>query len=233
MRMANLKNAFFIVTLVITGFIGIAKLRGLEAQDQKQCFTNLDRGFKDEDMELIKSAKEAIDKMGSENIKDLINALQDKGRHKITRVMISERLGELKSSETIKPLSVILEDQTELKEVRYATARALGKMEEKEALNLLLKVFVNKDEKERNLKYVIAIGFRDNKITIAVDALIDALKDNDWMLRYKAAQVLGEMKIKRATEDLREVLKKDKEQLVREIAAESLKAITGISYTVE
>jgi HEAT repeat protein len=229
----NLKNAFFIVTLVITGFIGTAKLLGLEAQDQKQYFNNLDRGFKDEDMELIQSAKETINKMGSENIKDLINALQDKSRHKMTRVLIAKKIGELKSTDTIKPLSTVLEDQTEPKEVRYATARALGKMEEKEALNLLLKVFGNKDEKERNLKYVIVIIFRDNKITIAVDALIDALKDNDWLLRYKAAQVLGEMKIKRAAEDLREVLKKDKEQLVREIAAESLKAITGISYTVE
>jgi HEAT repeat protein len=231
--MANLKNAFFIVTLVISGSIGTAKLRGLEAQVQKQCFDDLDRGFESEDIELVQSAKEAVSKIGSENIKDLINALKDKSRHKMTRVLIAEKLGELKSIDAIKPLSTVLEDQTEPKEVRYATADALGKMKNKEALESLLKIFSNKEEKEHNLKYVIAIGFRDNKELNAVDALIQALKDDDGMLRFKAAQVLGELKVQEAIKALEEVLKKDPDKTVRRRAARSLEAITGLSYTPE
>ena len=233
MRIMNLKNAFFIVTLVITGFIGTTKLRGLEAQVQKQCFDDLDRGFESEDIELVQSAKEAVSKIGSENIKDLINALQDKSRHKMTRVMIAKRLGDLKSVEAIKPLSVIHEDQTEPKEVRYSTAAALGKMKNNEALDSLLKVFSNKEEKEHNLKYVIAIGFRDNKELNAVDALIQALKDDDSMLRFKAAQVLGELKVKESIGALEEALKNDPNKTVRQMAAMSLEAITGLSYTSE
>lgn len=233
MRMANLKNTFFIVTLVISGFIGTAKLQGLEAQEQIQCFNNLDRGFESEDIELVQSAKKAVSKFGPENVKDLINALQDKSRHKMTRVMIAERLGDLKSVEAIKPLSVIHEDQTEPKEVRYSTADALGKMKNKEALDSLLKVFLNKEEKEHNLKYVIAIGFRDNKEFSAVEALIQALKDNDGMLRYKAAQVLGELKVRESIKALEEVLKKDSDKTVRRRASRSLEAITGLSYTSE
>ncbi len=233
MRMANLKNAFFIVTLVITGFIGTTKLQELEAQVQKQCFDDLDIGFESEDIELVQSAKEAVSKIGSENIKDLINALKDKSRHKMTRVLIAEKLGELKSIDAIRTLSVIHEDQTEPKEVRYATADALGKMKNKEALDSLLKVFVNKEEKEHNLKYVIAIGFRDNKELNAVDALIQALKDDDGMLRFRAAQVLGELKVQEAIKALEEVLKNDPDKTVRRRSARSLEVITGRSYTSE
>lgn len=233
MRMANLKNAFFIVTLVITGFIGTAKLHGLEAQEQIQCFNNLDRGFESEDIELVQSAKEAVSKIGSENIKDLINALKDKSRHKMTRVLIAEKLGELKSIDAIKPLSKVLEGQTEPKEVRYATADALGKMKNKEALEVLLKVFSNKEEKEHNLKYVIAIGFRDNKELDAVDVLIQTLKDDDGMLRYKAVQVLGELKAKESIDALEKVLKEDPDKTVRRRAARSLEIITGLSYNFE
>lgn len=205
----------------------------LVAQDIKSCLDDLDRGFKSEDIELIQSAREAVLKMDIEKIRDMINALQDKSRHKMTRVMIAERLGDLKSVEAIKPLSVIHEDQTEPKEVRYATADALGKMKNKEALDSLLKVFVNKEEKEHNLKYVIAIGFRDNKELNAVDVLIQALKDDDGMLRFKAAQVLGELKVKESIGALEEVLKNDPDKTVRRRAARSLEAITGRSYTFE
>lgn len=233
MKIMNLKNMFFIVTLVISSSIGIAKLRGLEAQVQKQCFDDLDRGFESEDIELVQSAKEAVAKIGSENTKDLINALQDKSRHKMTRVLIAEKLGELKSIDAIKPLSTVFEDQTEPKEVRYSTADALGKMKNKEALDSLLKVFLNKEEKEHNLKYVIAIGFKDNKEFNAVEALIQALKDNDGMLRYKAAQVLGELKVQKSIKALEELLKNDPDKTVRRRVARSLEAITGLSYTSE
>ena len=207
--------------------------KGLEAQDQeiKKYFDDLEKGFKSEDVELIQSAREAIHKIGHEKIGDMINTLQDKSRHKMTRVIIAERLGDLKSTETIKPLSVILEDQNESKEVRYATADALGKMENKEAFDSLLKVFSNKEEKEHNLKYVIAIGFRDNKEYNAVEALLQALKDDDGMLRYKAAQVLGELKVQKSVKALEEVLRDDPDKSVRRRAARSLEAITGRSYT--
>ena len=217
--------------------MGIATIyhQRLDAQDPeiKKYFDDLEKGFKSEDVELIQSAREAIRKIGHEKIGDMINTLQDKSRHKMTRVIVAERLGDLKSTEAIKSLSVILEDQTEPKDVRYATADALGKMKNKEALNSLLKVFSNKEEKERNLKYVIAIGFRDNNDLNAVDALIKALKDDDGMLRYKAAQVLGELKVQKSVKTLEEVLRNDPDKSVRRRAARSLEAITGRSYTPE
>jgi len=232
--MSKSVKIMFLMVLVMGCFITTTiNQQILVAQDIKSCLDDLDRGFKSEDIELIQSAREAVLKMDIEKIKDMINALQDKSRHKMTRVMIAERLGDLKSVEAIKPLSVIHEDQTEPKEVRYATADALGKMKNKEALDSLLKVFVNKEEKEHNLKYVIAIGFRDNKELNAVDVLIQALKDDDGMLRFKAAQVLGELKVKESIGALEEVLKNDPDKTVRRRAARSLEAITGRSYTFE
>jgi len=232
--MSKSVKIMFLMVLVMGCFITTTiNQQILVAQDIKSCLDDLDRGFKSEDIELIQSAREAVLKMDIEKIKDMINALQDKSRHKMTRVMIAERLGDLKSVEAIKPLSVIHEDQTEPKEVRYATADALGKMKNKEALDSLLKVFVNKEEKEHNLKYVIAIGFRDNKELNAVDVLIQALKDDDGMLRFKAAQVLGELKVKESIGALEVVLKKDPDKTVRRRAARSLEAITGRSYTFE
>ena len=232
--MSKSVKIMFLMVLVMGCFITpTINQQILVAQDIKSCLDDLDRGFKSEDIELIQSAREAVLKMDIEKIKDMINALQDKSRHKMTRVMIAERLGDLKSVEAIKPLSVIHEDQTEPKEVRYATADALGKMKNKEALDSLLKVFVNKEEKEHNLKYVIAIGFRDNKELNAVDVLIQALKDDDGMLRFKAAQVLGELKVKESIGALEEVLKNDPDKTVRRRAARSLEAITGRSYTFE
>ena len=232
--MSKSVKIMFLMVLVMGCFITTTiNQQILVAQDIKSCLDDLDRGFKSEDIELIQSAREAVLKMDIEKIRDMINALQDKSRHKMTRVMIAERLGDLKSVEAIKPLSVIHEDQTEPKEVRYATADALGKMKNKEALDSLLKVFVNKEEKEHNLKYVIAIGFRDNKELNAVDVLIQALKDDDGMLRFKAAQVLGELKVKESIGALEEVLKNDPDKTVRRRAARSLEAITGRSYTFE
>jgi len=232
--MSKSVKIMFLMVLVMGCFITTTiNQQILVAQDIKSCLDDLDRGFKSEDIELIQSAREAVLKMDIEKIRDMINALQDKSRHKMTRVMIAERLGDLKSVEAIKPLSVIHEDQTEPKEVRYATADALGKMKNKEALDSLLKVFVNKEEKEHNLKYVIAIGFRDNKELNAVDVLIQALKDDDGMLRFKAAQVLGELKVKESIGALEVVLKKDPDKTVRRRAARSLEAITGRSYTFE
>ena len=58
------------------------------------------------------------------------------------------------------------------------------------------------------MRYAIAVCFRDNKELRAVDALIYALKDNDRMMRFKAAQVLGELKIQEAVAPLGKYAKK-------------------------
>lgn len=126
----------------------------------------------------------------------------------------------------------ILEDQTQSKEVRYGAENVLCEIETKntEAFNSLLKVFSDKEDKNHNLRYAIAVCFRDNKELRAVDALIQALKDNDGMMRFKAAQVLGEMKIQKAVAPLENMLKNDSEKTVRTSAARSLEMITGNSY---
>lgn len=126
----------------------------------------------------------------------------------------------------------ILEDQTQSKEMRYGAENALCETETQntEAFNSLLKVFSNKEEKEHNLRYAIAICFRDNKELRAVDALIQALKDNDGMMRFKAAQVLGELKIQKAVAPLENMLKNDSDETVRTRATRSLEMITGNSY---
>ncbi|MEK7150362.1 MAG: HEAT repeat domain-containing protein [Patescibacteria group bacterium] len=126
----------------------------------------------------------------------------------------------------------ILEDQTQSKEMRYGAESALCEIETQntEAFNSLLTVFSNKEEKEPNLRYAIAVCFRDNKELRAVDALIYALKDNDKMMRFKAAQVLGELKIQKAVAPLENMLKNDSDKTVRTNAARSLEMITGNSY---
>ena|SRR3989344_8955157 len=141
----------------------------------------------------------------------------------------------LKRQEKFKDINYsigILEDQTQSKEMRYGAEDALCEVETKniEAFNSLLIVFSNKEEKEPNLRYAIAICFRDNKELRAVDALIHALNDDDGMMRYKVAQMLGELKIQKAVTPLENMLKNDSEETVRTRATRSLEMITGNSY---
>lgn len=60
----------------------------------------------------------------------------------------------------------------------------------------------------------------------AVDPLIAALKDEDWSVRWKAAQALGEIKDARALDPLIAALKKDEDTIVRLAAARALGEIT-------
>jgi len=121
----------------------------------------------------------------------------------------------------------ILEDQTQSKEMRYGAEDALCEIETQniKAFNSLLTVFSNKEEKEPNVRYAIAICFRDNKELRAVGALIHALNDDDSMMRYKAAQVLGELKVQKAATPLENMLKNDSDEINRERASRSLKMI--------
>lgn len=60
----------------------------------------------------------------------------------------------------------------------------------------------------------------------AFEALINALKHKDLLVRAKAAEALGEIKDTKAVEPLIAVLK-DKEDIIRESAAKALANITG------
>lgn len=233
MKIIKLQRLILICFFVIGIFLFTAYLQGFECYAQQKYINDLDEAFKLEDIESLQSAIEAINLIGSEDNKDLIEALKDKKRHKNTRAIIAKKLGELRGSEAIEPLRVILEDQKEPKEIRYAAAKALGKMKREEALQPLLNVFLDEKEKELNLKYVIAMSFRDNKETNAIEALIKTLENDDMMLRYKAAQVLGSLEDPRAIGPLEEVLRSDPNKFVKKRAAKSLQQITGIIYNDE
>ena len=65
--------------------------------------------------------------------------------------------------------------------------------------------------------------------TIAVEPLIEALKDSNWKVREAAAWALGEIKNTRAVEPLIQALK-DSDKGVREAAAWALRTITGMEF---
>ncbi|NHJ48114.1 MAG: HEAT repeat domain-containing protein [Asgard group archaeon] len=113
----------------------------------------------------------------------------------------------------IKPLVSKLANANNSKE-KLKIILELGELKEEKALRTLFQLLSTEDDnkiKSHVADAIIKIGGSK-----AVDFSIKLLRDASWVTRMKAAEILGELKDKKATNALIRTLKTDKEASVRE-----------------
>jgi len=165
------------------------------------------------------SAAWALGNLGNQKaVQPLIKALSDKNEN--VRAISAESLGKLKAEEAVEPLILRLEDPNWA--VRVDAASALAKIGDKKAVPPLIKLLQDEDETVRATA-VEALG--SLKATSAIEPLCKALKDPEERVRQTAAKALGDIGDPQAIKPLGEALLKDKDDIVKIGALESLKKI--------
>ncbi|MFA4843162.1 MAG: HEAT repeat domain-containing protein, partial [Candidatus Omnitrophota bacterium] len=127
----------------------------------------------------------------------------------------------------VEPLVRNLKDED--MNARRAAVQALGKIGALEAVAPLAEVL--QADEARVVRQAVVVALGQIKSPQAVDALIQALKDESPYVREEAARALGEIGDKRATKPLIKVLQ-DEDPDVREAACEALGKI-GDSRAIE
>lgn len=183
----------------------------------------------DENHNVVESAKKAIFEITGEEIgenvrvneksfnKDeflsLINELFDGAQD--TRVSAAKTLGNIKSDKSTEYLIKALEDPED--GVKIEVLRSLGKLRDPKALNDIIIMF-----KEDSLKVIwAAVESLSSYGSDALDALSEALKNDDEGIRYHSVHSLIEIEDERVIDILAENLK-DPDVDVRKAIAESL-----------
>jgi hypothetical protein len=151
-----------------------------------------------------RSALEAIRALGHSEGEKYIHRLKElyeNSSEKVDRrAAVLDALGERESRESLPLLKDILLDEDQQKSLRWKACSALGKIGGEEALEAIMRVFGDEDPRLRQFA-VQALGQFEADDTI-VEALISALKDNNWRVRVQAADSLGEIKAKKAVDIL-------------------------------
>jgi HEAT repeat protein len=109
--------------------------------------------------------------------------------------------------------------------VRLSAASALGKLEEDRAVEPLIDAL----DDRREVREVAILSLGRIGDPVAVDALIEKLKDENWDVRSSAAKALGQIGDSRAIEPLIQSLR-DKSETVRWLAANALTSITNQTF---
>ncbi len=147
------------------------------------------------------SAAKALGRIGdTKAIQPLLNALKD--RENEVRIAVCLALGLFKDPATVDELANVLLDDPKI-EVRQAAAKALGYTQHPEALPYLMEAL--RDSVWWYEREVQASDLFDAIVkmgAVAVDALIEALKDNEGTVRKYAAALLGRLGDARAIEPL-------------------------------
>lgn len=127
-------------------------------------------------------------------------------------------LGQIGDTRALEPLIEALKDKDW--NVQEKTAEALGKIGDERAVEPLIYTLKDKSLIVRRASTVALVKIGEP----AVGPLIKALDDENWYVRYYAAEVLGKIGDKRAVEPLKKALK-DEIRNVRSKAAEALEKI--------
>lgn len=125
----------------------------------------------------------------------------------------AKALGRIRSKRAIKPLINALLQGKEV-ERRAASAYVLGILRDRRATEALLNVLQNKDEQPivRGHAAEALAWFGDRRKRV-IDALMSGLEDTSVEVRFWSAFALGELKIKRAADELEKLSVKDNEVL--------------------
>lgn len=154
----------------------------------------------------------------------LLKALNDKNPHVRKRAILS--LEKIDASGVIKHLSILATTNND-RYVRRRAILALAKFKEPQAAEAL--IYSLKDEFPPNRK-AAAIALGKTKEVKAVEPLIALLEDNIREIRIEAVEALGETKDPRAIKPLKKVALHDKDSLIRDLASDALKKITGKEF---
>ncbi|NHJ83844.1 MAG: HEAT repeat domain-containing protein [Asgard group archaeon] len=120
-----------------------------------------------------------------------------------------------KVSELIEQLA-----DADLKQEKSAIITQLGELRDDEAIPILVSCLEQDDDIE--IKGYAANALMNYSSNILTNSIIDLLKNESWVTRMKAVEILGELKVKRAIVPLSKIIRKDPETSVREWAAISL-----------
>ena len=136
-------------------------------------------------MEVRNAAVAAIAHLGEVAVGRLLKALKDE-RWRV-REHAAKACGEIKDTRTVDALIVACRDRDGA--VKSAAAEALGKMGDPKAIPALIKLFrdSSKTVRETAGTALVTIG------APSVDALIECLKDKDFVVRCHGARALGGM----------------------------------------
>ncbi|MEM3101511.1 MAG: HEAT repeat domain-containing protein [Candidatus Nitrosotenuis sp.] len=216
-------------------------LKETDQDMKKQAIITLDRinhpytvdilieALNNEDQKIRESA---VDILGKIKVKDpriiniLLKALNDKNpRVRKMAILSLEKRDDL-NGDIINAISRLAMNDND-RFVRRRAILALARLKNPQCIETLIHSL--RDEFFFNRKAsVIALG--ELKEVNAVEPLIALLKDDINGVRTEAAEALGKIKDPRAIEPLKWVALHDKDSLIRDIAADAIKNITGKDY---
>jgi HEAT repeat protein len=141
--------------------------------------------FNDPIMEVRDEAVSAMASLGAVTVDRLISALKDE-RWRV-REHAAKACGLIKDPRMVPPLVAALRERDGA--VKSAAAEALGRIADAQAVPVLLKLFQDSSKTVRETAgtALVAIGMP------SVPALVEALKDPDFVVRCHAARALGGM----------------------------------------
>ncbi|MFO7849844.1 MAG: HEAT repeat domain-containing protein, partial [Spirochaetia bacterium] len=145
-------------------------------------------------------AAEAIKALGAadreEYVEDIKNIYDRAGPSRRLKSAAMDALGEIKSEESVPLLSRVVLDDDEESGLRWKAVTALGNIGTEEALETVLKAMGEDDHRLRQHAVEALSKFPESdEIT---NALIQALKDDNWRVRVEGARSLGKMGTKEA-----------------------------------
>jgi HEAT repeat protein/uridine kinase len=197
--------------------------RALGNSSDTLVLTNLAKALKDPNSSVRRKAAEALGKLGnSDVVSHLCPLLNDEDW--LVRSFVVNIIGELEAAESVECLKHGLEHDNS--SIRNKATEYLGKLAPQVVISLLSEKFVSGDTGTK--RDVVNLLHR-TKTSEAIPVLIQALSDNDWIVRSNAASQIGLLGIwldKNLLEDalteLIYILQTDPEISVRSSAAISL-----------
>jgi HEAT repeat protein len=154
--------------------------------------------------------------MGRAAVRPLIAALSDPDP--LVRRQAAEALGKISDPRAVEPLITTLSDPDPL--IRRQAIQALGKIKDPRAGKPLTEILIDTDE-EPYVRATAAGALGRIEQATAVNALISALYDDNWVVRSRAVRALGKIRDPRAVDPLIGALR-DKDATVRGYAAQAL-----------
>jgi len=135
------------------------------------------------------------------------------------RIKAAVALGDWGNDRAVTPLIETLFHPDE--NLRRESARALKEISNRRSIEPLITVLLDDTSAEVRAEAAFALGYF-TKVTFEIDGLLEALKDEHYLVRQNVAFALGRIKRRKAAKYLIEILQKDVNFHVREMSAWAL-----------
>ncbi len=148
---------------------------------------------------------------------EYINDLQSENAS--VRIKAAVALGDWGNDRAVTPLIETLFHPDE--NLRRESARALKEISNRRSVEPLISVLLDDTSAEVRAEAAFALGYF-TKFSFEIDGLLEALKDEHYLVRQNVAFALGRIKRRKAVKNLIDVLQIDKNYHVREMSAWAL-----------